>query len=87
MAKPIPDRQHIWEAIDAERLYQNKKVLENNWKEQKSVGEWLLIMEAELAEAKHSWIKSGKIEALEEVLQVVSVGVACLECCGVVERA
>jgi hypothetical protein len=52
-----------------------------------SVGEWLLIMESELREAKEAWCSNrGDAGALEELLQVVSVGFACMEQHGVVER-
>lgn len=52
-----------------------------------SVGEWLLIIETELLEAKAAWVReTGDRGALLEILQVVSTGFACLEQHGVVER-
>lgn len=52
-----------------------------------TVGEWLLIMEAELAEAKQAWCKgSGDEGALREMLQVVATGFAAMEQHGVAER-
>lgn len=44
-------------------------------------------MEGELAEAKQAWIKGNTdFEALKEILQVIAVGVSCLEQHGVIER-
>lgn len=53
-----------------------------------NIGTWLLVMQAELGEATAGLLKGEhpEIEALEEILQVVAVGVACLEQHGIVER-
>lgn len=76
-------REFIFRAISRERAYQDVK-----WKNNpQTVGEWLLIMQAELDEAKEAWVKNrGDGKALEEILQVISVGVACLEQHSMVER-
>jgi len=52
-----------------------------------TIGEWILIMEAELAEAKQALIKGGKgrDSVLHELVQVTAVGLACLEQHGVKE--
>ncbi|MCB0063989.1 MAG: hypothetical protein KDE19_17825 [Caldilineaceae bacterium] len=73
----------IINAIVRERIYQNRK-----WgNKPHTVGNFLLIMEGELEEAKQAWRKgTGDADALREILQVISVGVACLEQHGVVER-
>ncbi len=75
----------IFAAIQNERKYQDKK-----WGHvRKDLPAWLLVMEAELAEAKEAWVKNkgpADMEALQEVLQVVACGVACLEDCGLWER-
>lgn len=79
----MTNRQQVYEAVSRERDYQQRKWGERNH----TVGNWLLIMEGELAEAKRAWIKGvGDKDALLELLQVVAVGVACLESHGVVER-
>lgn len=76
-------RDEIYKAIEAERNYQDEKWGFNPHE----VGAWILIMESELAEAKEAWVKHpGNEEALREVLQVISVGVACIEQHCVVER-
>lgn len=76
-------QEEIWKAILVERAYQDAK-----WgNKPHTVGEWLLIMEAELHEAKYAWAKGqGDDDALRELLQVVAVGVAAMEQHGVVER-
>lgn len=76
-------QQQIFEASLRERAYQDAK-----WgNKPHEVPGWLLIMRAELEEAMHAWVKhDGSREALKEILQVVAVGVACLEQHGVVER-
>ena len=76
-------RKRIYDAIDRERTYQIAK-----WGDHPhAVGEWLLIVEGELDEAKCGWRKGkGDADALCEVLQVIAVGVACLEAHGIVER-
>lgn len=80
-------REHadILQAIRNERDYQDDK-----WGRGRahSVAEWLLIMELELIEAKEAWCKGkGDPDALQELLQVVAVGFACMEQHGVRERA
>ena len=76
----------VLEAIKRERVYQDNKhgTIEQH---SHSVGEWLLIMEDELQEAKNAWCREhSDTRALEEILQVIAVGVACLEQHGIVER-
>jgi len=73
-------REEVSVLIGEERLHQDIKhgVLEEHGH---TIGEWILIMEAELAEAKAAIIKggSGRNHVLHEILQVVATGVACLE--------
>jgi len=76
-------REIVFDAISREREYQISKWGQN----EHDVPGWLLIMEAELKEAKEAWVKrNGDSAALEEILQVVAVGVAALEQHGPVER-
>lgn len=76
-------RGHIFDAVGRERDYQDAKWGANPH----TVGEWLLIVESELQEAKGAWFKiGGDFGALQELLQVIAVGVAALEQHGVVER-
>jgi hypothetical protein len=71
----------ILSAIQRERDYQDRK-----YPHEHSVGEYLLIMEKELEEAKQGWMKGGDSDALREILQVVAVGVAAMEDHGIEER-
>ena len=74
----------ITKAIRRERDYQEEKW---GWLKKRSVQGWLLVMESELNEAKEAWVSTGLDKpALREILQVIAVGVACLEEHGVVER-
>jgi hypothetical protein len=76
----------IADAISIEREYQNMKwgTPESN---PHSILEWIIIMEQELKEAKEAYFqRPAEKEMLKEILQVVSVGVACMEQHGVVDR-
>ena len=85
----IPDIElkEVFDAITSERQYQDAKwgtTLENPHR----VPEWIDIMRRELNEAVQGMIDfPGKDEVLREILQVVSVGVACLQQHGIFERA
>ena len=81
--KPIIDVMH---AVEDERRYQDSKwgTVEEH---PHTVGEWLLICESKLQEAKEAWCKGrGDTGALLELLQVVAVGTACLQQHGIVGR-
>ena len=76
-------RQKVYVAISRERASQDKEWGTTGH----AVGEWLLILESELAEAKRAWVKGhGYRDMLAEVLQVATDAVACLEEHGLVER-
>lgn len=75
----MSDPVFVFKAIGDERKYQDKKygTLGDH---PHTVGEWLLILEAELNEAKSEWVKGkGDKFALREILQVAAVAVACME--------
>lgn len=80
------DRTAIYAAIDQERTYQDAK---RGTVEQRNmpISEYIRILYAELREAKVSLDEGDQDAALCELLQVVSVGVACLQLHGVVTRA
>lgn len=79
------DRNEIYKAIERERDYQDNKYGAVHDRPH-SVVEWLLIMRKELEEAENGWIHGTEESALEELLQVVAVGVAAMEQHGFVER-
>lgn len=73
-------------AIGMERAYQDAK-----WgtidEHPHDVGGWLTIMRKELREAEDGWCSErGNHKALCEILQVVTVGFACLQQWGIVTR-
>lgn len=69
---------HVLEAIKEERRYQLTKWGTNK---SQSIPGYLLVMRKELEEAEEGWIKNieGRNSCLAEILQVVAVGIACLE--------
>jgi len=72
-------RDEVYAAIDREREHQRRKwgTLENKGH---TVGEWLLVIEGELAEAKKAWTDAkGDEECLREIVQVAASAVACME--------
>lgn len=74
----------VQQHVEVERLFQDSKhgPIETH---PHTIGEWILIMESELAEAKLALIKGGegRDSVLQEILQVVAVGIACMEQHGV----
>lgn len=90
---PVPGPFHISgpqativSAVSHERRHQDRThgTIEEH---PHTVGEWLLIIETELLEAKTAWVKgAGDRGSLLEILQVIASGFACLEQHGVVER-
>lgn len=86
LAKKLHAIVQVYNAIDKERIYQDGK-----WGpiEEKghSLAEWVLIAEAELAEAKQAVIKggSGRNSVRSEIIQTMAVLRAALEQHGVVD--
>lgn len=76
----MSQRQKVLQAVDGEREYQDRK-----WgslqEHPLTQGEWLLVLETELAEAKAAWAKNSERphSVLDEVRQVAAVAVACME--------
>lgn len=70
------ERSDVYKAIDSERGYQDRK-----WPNHKhEVGSFLTIMRGLMSEAETAYLNtSGDGEALRKMLQVVAVGVACME--------
>lgn len=75
--------QNIIDAIDREREYQIKKYDHR----QRPISSYILLMQDELnREVVGAWNKESTERVLEELLQVITLGVACLEEHGIVER-
>jgi hypothetical protein len=80
-------RTEVYAAVSDERVYQERKwgTIEEHPHE---VGGWLTIMRKLLTNAETAWVTSrGDIGALEEIRQVVAVGVACMEQHGAIPRS
>ena len=87
-APPLSDerRMHIFAAIMRERAYQDRTWggIDTHGHE---VGAWLTRMRKELQETEDAWCNSaGDIYALEELVQLGALVVACMEQHGVFER-
>ncbi len=68
-------------AIGRERLFQDGKYGPLADGGSHTIGEWILLIEAELAEAKNALIKGGigRDSVRSELVQVAALAVACLE--------
>lgn len=72
-------RTKVYESIDSERYYQDRKwgPIEQHPHE---VGGWLTLMRKLLTDAEAAWASSdGDYKALLELRKVLAVGVACAE--------
>ena len=81
MAMPeITYPSNVVTAVVEERRYQDGK-FGNIQKTPHTIGEWILLIEAELAEAKEALIKggAGRDSVRSEIVQVAALAVACLE--------
>lgn len=81
----VTKRDLIYGAIDLERKYQDQK-FGNVGTISRSLCDYIVILESELDEVKEAYVRGdGSIpkNALEEMIQVVAVGVRCLEECGI----
>lgn len=80
-------RIEVMAAIIEERQYQD-----NKWgsieAHPHTVGEWILLIEDELNEAKRALIKggTGRDSVISELVQVAALALACLEQHGLEER-
>ncbi len=88
-------RKEVFEAIDSERIYQEKwdKEREENPNlgsyndRDKPVETWILWMEEYINKARHSATANfDKSTALENVCKIAALATACMEYHGVVKR-
>jgi len=80
-------RSRVFEAIDSERVHQDRKwgTIEQHPHE---VGGWIILMRKLLADAEKAWSENATdYLALEEIRKVLAVGVACCEQHGVSMRS
>lgn len=81
------DRSKVYEAIDSERDWQDRKwgTIQQHPHE---VGGWITLMRKLLADAEAEWCtSSGDYNALQEIRKVISLGVACGEQHGIQSRS
>jgi hypothetical protein len=72
-------KPNVLKAIRSEREHQDARFPGHHH----SVGEWILILEKLLGDAKRAWISDrGDVEALHEIRQLTATGVAAMEQCG-----
>jgi hypothetical protein len=82
--KPDAPIDHPFDVV-AEAVYAERQFQDNKWgninEHGHTLGEWLLIAEAELAEAKTALIKGGegRDSLRSEITQTIAVLFACLE--------
>lgn len=79
------ERQHIYHAILSERSYQDRKY---GTPKQRMlwIADYIQIMRNELDEVEKALAEGNPEHALCELLQATTVGVACIEFHGLVER-
>lgn len=87
---PLPEITYpsaVFTAIVEERRFQNTKHGDVQTSPH-TLGEWLLLIEAELAEAKQALIKggAGRDTVRSEIIQVAALAVACLEQHGTADK-
>jgi hypothetical protein len=83
----MTSRQKVYEAIDSERAYQDRKwgTIQQHPHE---VGAWLTLMRHMLTKAETAWsTRADDREALDGIRQVMAVGVACCEQHGIETRS
>ncbi len=85
--RTVMERTKVFEAIDSERYYQDRK-----WgalaERPHEVGGWLALMDVHLHRAKAAWAGANNdAEALEALRKVLAIGVACAEQHGIPSRS
>lgn len=80
-------RWQVYSAIDDERDYQDNLGPDRTDGSDKSVGDYLVIMDHYLRTAQSAFTLSpGTQQARRDILKIVAIGVRCLEEHGVVTR-
>jgi len=73
------ERSEAYQLIDEEREYQNSKPPRPKSDADTSVGEWLIYIEEQLSRAKHNVYKLDQLLAMDNVLKIAALAVACME--------
>jgi hypothetical protein len=80
-------RQEVYEALDTEREYQERRWGGEDQNRKHEVASWILYMQEYLTEAIHTASRSGdETLALDSIRKVTALGVACMEVHGAPHR-
>lgn len=81
-------RKEVYRIIDGERDYQDKKWGGKKHDEANTISDWIYYMESCLEDAKGYYVADEipQEAVLDELRQVVALGIACMEVLGVPER-
>lgn len=80
------ERIQIYNTIDSEREYQDKKWGGESHDQQHRVADWLLFIEIQLNEAKQNLYTSGNEAGLNNIKKIAALCVACMEKYGSLKR-
>lgn len=72
-------REEAYSLVDLERFYQDGKWGGEEHDSKHNVADWIIFMEIYLDRAKAAVHSTGKREAMEQILKVTALGVACME--------
>lgn len=75
----LKSRQEVYNILDEERNYQDKKCGGSVHDKNHSVYDWLLIMRKYLNEAENAMYNGDSTEALNSVRKITALGVATME--------
>jgi hypothetical protein len=83
----MESKEKVIQALHQERTYQDQKHGTLDGTGSHTLGEWILLIESELAEAKLALIKGGRGRdtVRHEVVQIGALAMACLEQHGLVD--
>lgn len=76
----IFDRAIVYRVIDSERHYQNNLGVDRSDGVDRTVGDYLTMLDCYLRKAKDQWTNNpGNLEALHEIRKVAAIAVRCME--------
>jgi len=73
------NRPDVYVKIDQERDYQDERWGGKSHDETHTLGDWILLMEGRLADARTAFCKGQTADAIHLVRQTTAIGVAALE--------
>lgn len=76
-------RKQVYEAIDTERAYQDRKWGGENHDEQHCVADWVIFMNKHIADAMMAVYNLDNVTAMDSVRKIAALAVAAMENRGV----